>query len=184
MGCGQSKNQIGVSSGLKDTAPGAANQSPVKRTSSKKINVKSTDNIDNRHTSDLEDEVEIPPPENSRKKNKRLVKKNSWVMGSQDSLGGSDGNTDSRGGSATSKGSHHSADSGFADNEYQKVITEFSNADAVQEIENGFETPRDLGKYLIVLLLYQNNILFGSCCFDLACNHLCCHVSIKILIYH
>lgn len=154
MGCGQSKNQIGISPGLKDTTlvstpVGTPSKSPLKKPPNNKIRVKSGHKVDNTNTSDLDDEVEVPAPEDSRKKkNKRLVKKNSWVMGSQDSLGVSEGNADSRGGSATSKGSHHSADSGFDDHDYQKVITEYSDPDAVKSIEEGFETPRGLGECL------------------------------------
>ena len=44
--------------------------------------------------------------------------------------------------------SHHSTDSGFEDKEYQGVITEFSGPDAIKEVEEGFNTPRDLGMFL------------------------------------
>lgn len=70
--------------------------------------------------------------------------KSGW--GSQESLGSSTSLSDrgDRGTSATSKVSHHSMDSGFADNEYQKVITESSQADRVKEVEETFSTPRNL----------------------------------------
>ena len=43
--------------------------------------------------------------------------------------------------------SHHSTDSGFEDKEYQGVVTEYSSPDAIKEVEEGFNTPRDLGKF-------------------------------------
>ena len=151
MGCGQSKNQIGVVASVKQTSDlvHGETKKTISRTSSRKINVKQGEQIDNtKHSSDPEDDQHVPPPKDSRKK--RMLKQNTWA-GSQDSLYGlSEGGTESRGGSATSKASHHSTDSGFADNEYNKVITENSDPNVVRTVEEGFETPRELGKLLVI----------------------------------
>ena len=64
-------------------------------------------------------------------------------MGSQASLGG-ESITSDRVGSGTSKTSKHTMDSGFDDPE--NVITEHSDPRVVKEIEEGFDTPRGLGK--------------------------------------
>lgn len=53
---------------------------------------------------------------------------------------------DTRGGSASSKASKHSCDSGFDDDGYNKVITESSKPEKIKQIEELFKTPRDLGK--------------------------------------
>ncbi len=76
-----------------------------------------------------------------------LIKRDTWT-GSNESLGDTRSQND-RGGSATSKFSQHSCDSGFEDREYQAVVTEFSNANAVKEVEDGFNTPRDLGQHFL-----------------------------------
>ncbi|KAK2167725.1 hypothetical protein LSH36_25g10024 [Paralvinella palmiformis] len=51
---------------------------------------------------------------------------------------------DTRGGSASSKASKHSCDSGFDDDGYNKVITESSKPEKIKQIEELFKIPRDL----------------------------------------
>ena len=70
-------------------------------------------------------------------------RKNRKAMGSQDSLGGVS-NASDRIGSGTSKVSRRTMDSGFDDND--NVITENSDPNVVKQIEEGFESPRSLGK--------------------------------------
>ena len=60
------------------------------------------------------------------------------------SLTGAD-ETSQRGVSATSKQSAHSGDSGFND-EYATVITEDSAAELVQQVEEEFDEPSELGR--------------------------------------
>ncbi len=65
------------------------------------------------------------------------------VWGSRDSLGVAE----SRGGSATSKFSKHSMDSGFNDNdEGNRFISEDSDPNLVRGIVDDFHTPRGLGR--------------------------------------
>lgn len=73
----------------------------------------------------------------------------SKAWGSQDSLGGRSVTSVSspRGGSATSKASKHSGDSGFsagAGSENAHIITESSDPNRVKNIEEEFESPRGL----------------------------------------
>lgn len=66
-------------------------------------------------------------------------------LGSRDSLNPTLEGSD-RGGSASSKGSHDSHDSGLGlAEDYSFVITENSHPDAVREVENSFQE-KDLGK--------------------------------------
>ena len=53
--------------------------------------------------------------------------------------------------SATSKLSQHSTDSGFADNN-NEFITEQSHPNKVKEVEEEFDTPRDLGESVLCIL--------------------------------
>ena len=132
MGCGNSKNQIGVVAvGDKPT------DAPVKTTrpNSKTIRVQSAGQ-----------EVKSAPATPNGKRKRLLVKRDTWT-GSQDSLGGQSlrGDGDGRGGSATSKNSHHSTDSGFDDTDKEnKFISEDSDLGLVKEVEDQFQTPRDL----------------------------------------
>lgn len=80
---------------------------------------------------------------------KRRSKKS--AMGSQDSLGGVSVTSENRQGSASSKVSKHTIDSGFDDSEYQHIITENSDPSKVKHIEDTFQTPRDLGKFETLL---------------------------------
>ena len=58
--------------------------------------------------------------------------------------------------------SHHSTDSGFEDKEYQGVITEFSGPDAIKEVEEGFNTPRDLGMFPFRRFVKVGKLLLDS----------------------
>ena len=69
-----------------------------------------------------------------------MLKQSTWT-GSHDSI-----NTlGTRGGSATSKFSTHSGDSGFGDH---KFITEDSKAEDVKAVEDSFRDPNNLGEQL------------------------------------
>lgn len=76
---------------------------------------------------------------------KKRSKKGS-MMGSQGSLGGVSIGSENRQGSASSKVSKHTMDSGFDDADYQNMITENSDPNKVRGIEENFDTPRDLGR--------------------------------------
>lgn len=131
MGCGSSANKVHV------------------------VTVASTDNcVDNK--TQLRSPVKTPASAGSRKGSsardrRRGSKKvgDSQAWGSQESLrsrsslGEGDGEGP-RGHSATSKNSHHSMDSGFSDVEYARVVTEFSQPEKIKEVEENFETPRNL----------------------------------------
>jgi len=142
MGCGQSKNQIGVAV-QNDKTP----RTPVKhRPNSKTIRVKQASELTDTNTVV---ENETPTKNNNSKKPKKLLSKRGTVgawTGSQDSLGGGEVEDNGRGGSATSKFSQHSADSGFdgEDTFMQQIISEESDPNKVREIEQAWESPRDL----------------------------------------
>ncbi len=154
MGCGQSSNQIGISSKC-DNAPGTAPGTPLQGTptkrgiktqklNSKTIRVKGSQNqLDNSDMNipinDGGDDLETGTPKNNKRK--LLLKQNTWT-GSVESLVSNIG----REGSATSKFSHHSTDSGFGgDNAYKHFITENSDPAQIKDIEDEFNTPRELG---------------------------------------
>ena len=80
---------------------------------------------------------------------KRRGKKQGF--GSQTSLGSISSKDDRRQTSATSKHSHHSMDSGFADTEYKNIVTENSEPDKVKQVEDCFNTPRNLGKLIKIV---------------------------------
>ena len=129
MGCGSSANQIHVAS-----------------TATTVDNTKNDVSL-----------MEKPPRGNSSRPTSNTVqsrnksaggksKRSAWG-GSTDSLGDDRSlASDVRGGSATSKASKHSGDSGF-DDEGNKFITEGSHPNQIQEVEEGFNTPRDLGQF-------------------------------------
>jgi len=82
--------------------------------------------------------VQAPSPGDSPSKRSQLDR---WS--SADSLTGT-GETSQRGVSATSKQSAHSGDSGF--NDESTVITEDSAAELVQQVEEEFDEPSELGR--------------------------------------
>jgi len=82
-----------------------------------------------------------------RRAGKKVGDSQAWC--SQESLGSrgslrEDSGDGTRGHSATSKVSHHSMDSGYADVEYARVVTEFSQPEQIKEVEENFESPRGL----------------------------------------
>ena len=141
MGCGQSKNQVGIVPG--GNAPTPRPPVKVERPNSKTIRVKATDSTDTSKVT-----VSDPnTPSRSIKPKKLLAKRDTWT-GSQDSLGG--GFKDNgRGGSASSKFSSHSQDSGFDCGEElsSHIITEDSDIDKIRQVEEAWQSPRDLGKH-------------------------------------
>ena len=150
MGCGNSKNKInqGATPRAPESKPPAksasASSRKSKRPNSKTINVKA------RPKEDIEPGNENLKPRSGKKKN-RKDKNRQW--GSQDSLE-STGSRDegTRGWSASSKFSTHSGDSGFGGGcgggDMDNIITEDSHPDTIKEIEEDFNTPRGLGRYL------------------------------------
>ncbi|CAD5111942.1 DgyrCDS1204 [Dimorphilus gyrociliatus] len=148
MGCGASKRQVQPVDDNKK--PPTDSKKLLKKRKSKRIDVQVAPNRD----SEGEDAgIELPSIKSDRansgvsrygssKSRTSSVLRSSKLFGSRDSLG-----LDSRNGSATSKVSKHSCDSGFDDPEYAKVITEESNENEVNRVENDFKTPRDMSDF-------------------------------------
>ena len=139
MGCGSSANQVHAAGDSALSPDPTAQSTPHKvlkpsRPRSKTVNVKP------KAESDIDGDI----VDSGVSRIKRQGSKQGW--GSQESLGSVGSEDGGRGTSATSKFSHHSTDSGFADTEYSRVVTEFSEADKVKEVEENFNTPRNLGK--------------------------------------
>ena len=114
MGCGASKNKIHVA--------GAST-----------TNVRDNSAKGGRRRSKKADEVI------DAKENRWAKKRTDSLFGSRDSLGANS----QRGGSATSKFSKHSMDSGFGDKDESKFISENSDPNVVKQIEDEFNTPRN-----------------------------------------
>lgn len=148
MGCGASKRQVQPVD--ETNKPVLVQKKSLIKKKSKKIDVQAAPQRD----SDGEDAGIVLPPINpnrvnsgvsrygSSKSRSSSVLRSSKLFGSRDSLG-----LDSRNGSATSKMSKHSCDSGFDDPEYTKVITEDSNENEINKVESDFKTPRDLSDF-------------------------------------
>ncbi|KAL3867880.1 hypothetical protein ACJMK2_040726 [Sinanodonta woodiana] len=85
------------------------------------------------------DPIEQDIDDQTRRKGKRnKSSKSNRTLGSCGSLEDDQSQESDRGGSAGSKTSKHSNDSGLGD-DYKHVITEYSEADKVKKIEEGFE---------------------------------------------
>lgn len=137
MGCGSSANRIDV---VAADPKGSPSKSKIDRPRSKTVRV----------APKTESDIHLnEEPKRGPRLLKRRGKQQGW--GSHSSLGSSESADDSkRGTSATSKASHHSMDSGFADTECRNIVTENSDADKVREVEKSFNTPRNLGKPIIL----------------------------------
>ena len=121
MGCGNSKNQIGL---VPEEKPGEAKVTSVKskRASSRTIRV-----------------GQAGDSTPSRDRKSALRREGSW-QGSKDSLG-SQTSLGGRGGSASSKKTIGSGDSGIDDDHYHNYITEGSDVDMVRKVEEDFREP-------------------------------------------
>ncbi|ELU18859.1 hypothetical protein CAPTEDRAFT_210333 [Capitella teleta] len=130
MGCGSSTNKVSV----------VGSNVNLPRSPSKKVDRPRSKTV--RVVSKGESDV-VSEPKHGPRLLKRRGKQQGW--GSQTSLGSNTSGDGRRGVSASSKASHHSMDSGFADTtEYKHVVTEFSEADKIRQVEDCFQTPRDL----------------------------------------
>lgn len=97
-----------------------------------------------------------------RTKSSKSTRSNN-TLGSNGSLGDGRSIEDSdRGFSAGSKFSKQSTDSGLG-GDYDHVITEFSNSNAVKKIEDAFEEKQSLGKFFILFLCVSCFVSMFSC---------------------
>ena len=135
MGCGASK--VGV-------APGGGTP--------KKIVVSAKDEDTATVVTRLDSGVGRDRGPSAKSGGRKAKRQNSWLGSSAVEVD----TVSDRGGSATSKVSKHSTDSGFDDKAYQHFITEDSRSDLVNQVENEFTPVEDLGVYSSYHLLPRN----------------------------